>query len=258
MKKRTRINELMANWIPGAVYSIKWLKENGYSYSNLQLYKTSGWVKAIGAGVFVKTGDNVSWPGAVWALQEQLRLPVHVGGKTAIELSGNAQYIPLGKQKVHLISEPKIKLPTWFKKNNWDAEISFYSSSLFSNTLNKLPDSEGAFTFYEFGRFKIKASSRERAILEYLDQVPEKHSLSEAHEIMENLTTLRPKHLQTLLEHCSSIKAKRLFLALADRINHQWFRRLDVTKIDLGSGSRHLDGGGEFDNKYKITIGKEP
>ena len=65
MKHRTKINELIANWIPGAVYSVKWLKENGYSYSNLQIYKKSGWVKPIGAGALVKSGDEVQWQGAV-------------------------------------------------------------------------------------------------------------------------------------------------------------------------------------------------
>lgn len=255
MKKGSKINKLITNWIPGAVYSIKWLKENGYSYSNLQLYKNSGWLKSVGAGALIKNGDEVSWQGAVWALQEQLRLPIHVGGKTALELSGSAQYIPLGKQKVFLIAESKIKLPTWFKKKKWDAEISFYSSSLFDDELMKASNAEAGLATVEFGRLKVITSSRERALLEYLDQVPEKHGLNEAREIMENMMTLRPKLVQTLLVHCKSIKAKRLFLTFAERSRHSWLKKLNLTQVNLGSGSRHLVGGGIFDSKYKITIG---
>ena len=255
MKKRTKINELITNWIPGAVYSVKWLKENGYTYSNLQIYKKSGWVKAIGAGALVKSGDEVEWTGAVWALQEQLKLPLHVGGKTAIEQAGSAQYLTLDKERVFLIADPKTKLPTWFKNKKWDAEIVFLQSSLFDESLKALSIAEQGLTSVEFGRLKIVYSSRERAMLEYLDQVPERHSFTEAHEIMENLLTLRPKLVQTLLVHCKSVKAKRLFLAMADRVNHPWFKKIDLSKIDLGSGSRQLVSGGEFDSKYKITIG---
>lgn len=254
MKSRTKINELITNWVSGAVYSVKWLTDNGYSHSNLQIYKKSGWVKSIGAGALAKNGDELTWQGAVWTLQEQLKLRVHVGGKTAIEQAGSAQYLTLGRQRVFLIAEPKTKLPTWFRNTKWDAEIFFRQSSLFDQKLSAKSDAEAGLTSVEFGRLKVKFSSRERAMLEYLNQVPERHSFTEAHEIMENLITLRPKLVQTLLVHCTSVKAKRLFLALAEKVNHPWLRKLDLSKIDLGSGSRQLVRGGEFDSKYKITI----
>jgi hypothetical protein len=255
MKKRTKLNELITNWVPGAVYTVKWLKKNGYTYSNLQIYKSSGWLKSIGSGALMKSGDDIKWSGAVWALQEQLKLPVHVGGKTAIEEAGSAQYLTLGRQKVFLIAEPKTKLPTWIKKKKWDVEIIFLQSSLFDEKLKDQILSNQGLSSVEFGRLKVNYSSRERAMLEYLDQVPERHSLSEAQEIMENLISLRPKLVQTLLVHCNSVKAKRLFLALAERVKHPWVKKLDLSMVDLGIGSRQLVSGGEFDSKYKITIG---
>ena len=255
MKNRTKINELITGWVPGAVYSTKWLIKNGYSYSNLQVYKNSGWVTPIGSGAVAKKGNTIQWQGAVWALQEQLKLPAHVGGKTAIEQAGNAQYLTLGKQRVFLIAKPKTKLPTWFRNAKWNAEIIFQQSSLFDDKLNDSPNLNSGLVFVEFGHLKVLYSSRERAVIEYLDQVPERNSFTEAQEIMENMMTLRPKLVQNLLQHCTSIKAKRLFLALAERANHQWMKKLDLSKIDLGSGSRHLHGGGKFDTKYKITIG---
>jgi hypothetical protein len=256
IKIRSKLNELITHWIPGAVYSVKWLIENGYSYSNLQIYKKSGWVKSFGAGALIKNGDDVRWYGAVWNLQEQLKIPVHVGGKTAIEQAGSAQFLTLGKERIFLISEPKTKLPTWFKSKKWNADLIFLQSSLFDKKFRSFSISEQCLILVKFERLDLIYSNRERAMLEYLDLVPERHSFTEAQEIMENLVTLRPKLVQKLLEHCTSVKAKRLFLALAERVKHPWLKKLELSKIDLGTGSRQLIIGGEFDSKYKITVGK--
>ena len=72
--------------------------------------------------------------------------------------------------------------------------------------------------------------------------------------LMEGLRNLSPRRLQVLLVDCRSIKVKRLFLFMADRHNHAWFRRLDMTRIDLGSGKRSLIEGGRYDPKYRITV----
>lgn len=255
MKNRTKINKLITSWIPGAVYSVKWLVNHGFTYSNLQNYKSSGWLTPIGSGAVIKNGDEIQWQGAIWSLQRQLNLPVHVGGRTAIEYAGSAQYLTLGKQRIILVAEPKTKLPTWFKKTKWNAEIILLQSALFDDTLNERSDIDAGLTIVEFGQLTIKFSSRERAILEYLDQVPERYSFKEAAETIENLMTLRPKVVQNLLSHCTSVKTKRLFLAFSEKSGHSWLKKLDLSKVNLGSGSRQLVSGGEFDNKYKITIG---
>jgi hypothetical protein len=208
----------------------------------------------MGSGAVVKSGDVVEWQGAVWALQEQLKLPVHVGGISAIQQAGSAQYLTLGKQRVFLIAEPKTKLPVWFKQVKWDVEIVYIRATLFSNKLKASPDFEKGLTSVKFDRLNVVYSSRERAMLEYLDQVPIRHSFVEAKQIMENLITLRPKLVQILLVHCTSVKAKRLFLALAERANHPWLKKLDLSKIDLGHGNRQLVIGGKFDSKYRITV----
>ena len=71
------------------------------------------------------------------------------------------------------------------------------------------------------------------------------------------LTTLRPKLVQQLLEECSSIKAKRLFLYMAEKSDHQWFKHLDMSRIDLGKGDRLITENGRYIGKYGITIPKE-
>ncbi len=254
IKNITKIRDLITNWVPGGVYSAQWLLDHGYSYANLQKYRNSGWIQALGSGAYARSGDDIQWQSGVWGLQTQVNLPIHVGGKTAIEEAGFAQYLNLGIQRVHLFAPPHTKLPTWFKKTKWNAQIEFSHSGLFDNLTATKGKQNPSLRTVTFGKLEILYSTPERAILEYLDRVPEKYSLQEAYEIMENLITLRPKLLQDLLEHCNSIKAKRLFCAIADNLKHPWFSKLDLEKIDLGSGNRHLVNGGKFNTKYKITV----
>ena len=73
---------------------------------------------------------------------------------------------------------------------------------------------------------------------------------------MEGLTGLRPKLMQELLAACSSVKAKRLFLFLADICRHAWSEKLDVLILDLGKGKRSIVKGGRLDIRYQITVPK--
>ncbi|OZB19070.1 MAG: hypothetical protein B7X55_04085 [Rhodobacterales bacterium 34-62-10] len=76
----------------------------------------------------------------------------------------------------------------------------------------------------------IRYSSKERAVLELLDELPERESFHQVDALMEGLSDLSPRRLQTLLEACASVKVKRLFLFFADRHRHAWRSRLDVPR----------------------------
>jgi len=84
--------------------------------------------------------------------------------------------------------------------------------------------------------------------------VPKEESYEEAKLLMEGLTTLRPRVVQTLLEHCASVKVKRLFMVLAEGCRHAWVKKLDLSKVDFGKGKRMLVRGGRFDSIYNITV----
>jgi hypothetical protein len=94
-------------------------------------------------------------------------------------------------------------------------------------------------------------------ILEYLDELPKSSSYAEAKEIMENMISLSPSMVQNLLESCTSLKVKRLFLHLGEKINHPWFKKLNLDVIDLGSGKRVIFENGVLDKKYNITVPKD-
>ena len=64
-----KINHLVNEWPPGAVYLTSWLTKRGVSNQLLDRYKKSGWVEAISRGAVKRTGDKVNYQGGLYALQ---------------------------------------------------------------------------------------------------------------------------------------------------------------------------------------------
>ena len=103
-------------------------------------------------------------------------------------------------------------------------------------------------------RWRVQASSPERAILEALDELPRHGSFDNLDKIFEGLVSLRPRQLTALLGACRSVKVRRLFFVFADRHGHGWRKHLDATAIDFGSGPRALVEGGRFHSAYRISV----
>ncbi|MFI4956889.1 MAG: type IV toxin-antitoxin system AbiEi family antitoxin [Gammaproteobacteria bacterium] len=248
-----KINKLMTHLSPGSVVTAQWLKTQGISPKLAWWYVHSGWLERIGNQAYQKKGEQVNWIGAVSALQTQLQLPVHVGGKSALELQGKAHFIVMQDiAQVTLFSRPKTKIPSWIHEHPvWSTLFSIYSTSLFQQA-----ETDISLIKKTIEGVTLQLSSPERAIMELLHLVPQHQSLDEAALIMENLAYLRPNLVQSLLENCSSIKVKRLFLFLADRNQHEWLSALDMSKINLGQGKRVIGVGGEYHPKYKISVPK--
>lgn len=248
-ESKSKINQLLKVWPSGTVAVSSWLETHGVYQQLAHEYEKTAWIERIGHGAFVRSGDKVKVTGGIFALQAQLGLSIHPGGKTALELQGYAHFLPMGKEApFHLFGKPNEKLPAWFRKYNWERKIEYKTTRLFSNGQSL------GITEKSMGPFEILISAPERAIMEVLHLVPQEQSFEEAKLLMEGLTTLRPKLVQNLLESCHSVKVKRLFMFLAEDSNHQWVKRLDLSKIDLGKGKRTIEKGGHFDSKYNITI----
>ncbi len=249
IRKGTKINQLIKDWPSGTVAVHPWLQKHGVNRQLVQRYKRTDWVKPIGAGALVRSGDTVGWPGGVYALQKQLNLSVHPGGKTALQLLGLSHYLPLGRrEKISLFGDPKEKLAKWFVNYNWGPPVEYKAVALFPHQ-TKL-----GLTKHKAGMFEIDISSPERAMFEFLLLVPGSETFDEATKLMEGLTTLRPSLVQSLLEKCSSIKVKRLFLYMAESANHAWAKRLKVSRVELGRGKRVIVRAGRFDSRYRITV----
>jgi len=243
----SKINQLISDWPKGSVKLSSGLTKRGYTPDLIRIYVKGGWLKSIGYGVYKLTGDNVEWYGAIQALQVQKRSSIHPGGKTALILKGYAHYLSDSINRVDLFGNKAGLLPKWFKENDWGAQINYIQTKMFDysnvNYYSSLPYSD----------FKLLVSSPELAAMEMLSLVPKGQSFDEAAKIMEGLTTLRPQLVQDLLEECSSVKVKRLFLFLAERNEHFWLNELNIGKVNLGSGKRVIVEDGVLDTKYKIT-----
>lgn len=247
--KDQKINVLLKLQPSGIVYLTSWLTQNGFSNQLINRYKKSNWFTSIGTGAMIRSGDNIGYDGAIYALQNQANLNIHPGGKTALSLIGRAHYLELSPKKVTIFGGGNEKIPSWFLKHNWGVKIHYYSSSF-------LPANLGL-TEIELKTFSIKISGTARAMMECLFLSPRKQELLECYQIMEGLNNLRPTLVQTLLENCSSIKVKRLFLYMAEKANHSWVKYINIEKINLGSGKRSLVKNGIFNSKFEITIPTE-
>ena len=128
----------------------------------------------------------------------------------------------------------------------------YYSTNLFTEKDTDIKQSLGL-TESKNESFSIMISAPERAIMELIYHIPKHAHYEDAQLTMESLNTLRPNLVQSLMEKCNSIKVKRFFMWLAEYNQHKWVERLELEKVDFGSGKRVLFKGGFFDNKYQIT-----
>ena len=248
--KKTKINRLIQTTPRGLVMLSACLASQGYPYELQQRYRKGGWLKSIGKGAMIKTGDSPVLSGAISALQKQANHDIHIGGRSALDLSGAAHYLQVNSKEITLFTENKSSLPLWFTDNHWDIKPKIFNASLFREDKTGL-------TVYKDGELTMNISGVARAMMECLSLCPNHFPLTEAYELMEGLVTLRPAQAQMLLEQCKSVKVKRLFLYLAERVDHRWLKYIDFQSIDLGSGVRSLVNEGSYIPKYKLVLPKE-
>jgi hypothetical protein len=245
-QNKKNINLLLSNWPDGMVYTQRHLSKLGYYHDLVRRYKKSNWIEPVGTGAYKKCGDTVDWQAGISAIQSQLNLSIHPGGRTSLELLGYAHYLRF-KDRVFLFGKPGETLPKWFRDADWKKELEYHQTKVFG-------DSQLGLMTYEHQGISLQVSSPERAALEMLYLVPGTQGFDEADKIMNGLLSLRPEIVQDLLEACRSIKTKRLFLYLAERNGLPWFSDLNLNNIDLGRGKRVIVKNGKYNAKYRISI----
>lgn len=247
-ESKTKINRLINQWTMGTPAATSYLSASGFGRDLLVKYKNSGWLEPFGRGAYIRAGDKVNWLGALHTLQTQLGLFVHAGGKTALELKGYAHYLPAKQNKTFLYGPRGLILPAWFKEDRFDVKLLVTRTNIFP------AESIDGFTDFKELDFAVRISAPERAAMEMLHLVPKAVGFDEAKLIMENLVSLRPDIVQGLLTACRSVKVKRLFLYMAEKHEHAWFSKLDLSIVNLGKGKRMIVPNGRFNAKYQITV----
>ncbi len=248
----TKINQLIKKWPAGSFVTAQYLQEQGYSPALRTKYVEGGWLESAGKGAYRLPGDSIDWLGGVYALQSQLGMTVHPGGKTALSLKGAAHFVATGQgQEVFLYGRRGEQLPTWFRVYPWPDKVLYKPTELFRGDLSPFMSE------YRHKELDVRIANRELAALEMLYHVPAKQGFLEAFSIVENLATLRPNVVQRLLEKCSSVKVKRLFLFMTEKAGHPWFVKLNKAELDLGAGKRVIAKQGVLDKTYEITVPRE-
>lgn len=243
-----KLKSLLADPASSGVMTSAWLRQAGISTQLVSKYVRSGWLSSIGHGAYVRDPSRIVWQHGLNALQVQLRLPVWLGGLSALALQGFGHQLAMGRERVWLSSQDSPHLPKWFTQHDWSVEFVLANRRLFAE-----PPKEHLIV-RDSGGVLLTVSRPEWAVLEYLDRVKDRSSFEDAADLMTGATTLSPKLMQSLLEACRSIRAKRLALYFADTLQLPWLARLEVSKIDLGSGPRQIVAEGRLDSKYQITV----
>jgi len=227
-----------------------WLTKQGLSVSEQHSYAQTGWLDKVAYGVYKVAGADVSLWSAVSAYNTQLDKHCIIGAESALELKGYMHYVPMGKPLAFLYTDKLHKLPQWLLSQEWDRTIRYQTASFLGT------EDLGIEQMLVDGHMLL-VSSPERAMLESLNKPSASQSLMDIYYLMEMLTTLRPKLMQQLLENSKSVKVNRLFLYMAEKTAHPWYRSIDPSRIDIGSGRRMIVPTGKYVRKYNMTIPEE-
>ncbi len=259
-----------------------WFTRMGYSSPLRSRYVESGWLQPVTRGVFRRPLHTpgveeatvpLRWQHVVVSLQLVLERPIVVGGRTALELQGFGHYASSGPpREVHLYGDDPA--PGWLGKLPMDTAFVFHNARklfrsepiadgvrrlkaiLANDAGGDVEAVHGSLTWRRFGdgEWPIVLSTPERAVLELLDELPDKETFHQVGALMDGLANVSPRRMDGLLRECRSVKVRHLFLWFAERTGHAWLERMDRAGVDLGSGKRMLARGGKLDPKYQITV----
>jgi len=268
-----KLNQLQRDLPEGLLVDVPWLERRGYYGSLRKKYVAGGGLERPARGVYRRPRGEPSWEQVVISLQNLLRLPVSVGGRTAIDMQGYAHYVTRKHERVHLYTEDK--LPSWLSKLELGTRFEVHNRNRFLPAIGQPPNLSlfgqesgepepnatlpGALRVMSWGQWDwpLVLSTPERAALELMDALPQYETFHNVDVTMEGLVDLGPRRMQKLLEEATSVKVKRLFLFFADRHQHSWLKHIQRDKIDLGKGKRMIVKGGKLDPQYNITVPKE-
>jgi len=260
-----KINRLLAELGDTHPVSSRWLRAHGYTNSLVAHYVRNGWLVSPARGVYLRQGGHLQWDGVVHSLQIREGLALHVGGRFALSLHGHEHYLRLGDAGTVTLYGAKPP-PGWVGKLPMKERFAFSGNGSFKPPAVTLTANTPDAALAEQGLMwdgtgasnnALVCSTPERAMLELCAGVSDAALVYEADALMQAMTTLRPQRVSSLLRQCGSIKAKRLFLALAERHQHAWLPHVSLDNVNLGQGKRVLVSGGHLHPIYHITLPRD-
>lgn len=257
-----KLNPLLSGLGDASLVTSRWLRAHHYSNSLVAGYVSSGWLVSPARGVYMRNGGRLQWDGVVRSLQVGEELPLHVGGRFALSLNGYEHYLRLGDAgEITLYGAERP--PGWLAKLSLTQRFEYLGKGPFDLSPDSPMGELSELALYDLGLQWYQAapgadalicSTAERGMLELCAGVSNAALVYEVDALMQAMTTLRPQRVGLMLRCCRSIKAKRLFLALAERHQHAWLPYVSLEGVDLGRGKRALIPGGRLHPTYQITL----
>lgn len=260
-QREEKLKPLLNDLPPGYLVDAAWLVARKIDRKSIFNYVEKGWLEKVARGIyrrpdpeiFAIDGNN-DWRRTVLSIQHLMQWSCHVGGQTAIALAGFEHYVRFDDTAaIYLYG----RTPTWMKRLPNAERFRHRTNALFGDTrvgVSGAGDNKDGNLDQASAPRSLIQSTPERAILEWLNELPNKATFHSIDVVFEGLATLRPKLLTSLLQDCRSIKVKRLFFVFADRHHHAWWKYLDKNQIDLGVGPRALVEGGKMHPQYSIYV----
>lgn len=242
----------LVNHVPlGALVLQPWLSKHEISYSLAQKYAQNGWLHKLGSGVYYRPDGNSDrtpgWPEAVYALQQQLEMPVHLAGLSSLAEQGLAHYLQFRTTDVWLGITAQQKAPQWltrFTELQW----------LYCRNSKMSGFQEKDFSIVTVNGQQLRASCAELAAYEMVDAIGKHISFEHAAELFQGLVQLSPRKVQSILSRSQAVATNRIFLFLGHYYQHSWVNLLSESEINLGVGKRQVVVGGHLDPGYQITV----
>ena len=113
---KTNLKSLLLYMGDNQVMTASFLLKQGYSYENLKGYIRSGYIDSLGRGAYCKAGTHPSIEAAISAMSEQLGVPVHLGGRTALAKRGYVHFVPFA-DIFGIPGLEKLQAIQWKRKN---------------------------------------------------------------------------------------------------------------------------------------------
>ncbi|MCB9228237.1 MAG: type IV toxin-antitoxin system AbiEi family antitoxin domain-containing protein [Deltaproteobacteria bacterium] len=243
----SKIQKLLDKTPEKALITAYYLRQKEVSRQLAQSYVDSGWLERIHNGVYKRKNVELSWYGAVYSLQRQLNLPVHVSGESALKIHNIFHHVTMDQinEPIFLEGPPKTQIPHWFER--------LFLKRVYYRRSSVLPANIGIDSMMIPDGFKIDVSSPERALLEVLIQVTDDHRFDDASNLTDSFRTWNFDLLLELLQSCKSYKAKRLLMFFGYFHNIEPLMHL-ADQIDLGKGKIQVVTRGKYNAKYQITV----
>lgn len=250
----TKLSKAFKVWPHGTVAATRWFESIGIARQQLASFQRAGWLESLGHGAYKRSDDTtLSWEGSVYALQRHYDYKLHVGARTALELEGLAYNMRFGTPMIFLLTRDRNFLPGWAADPKQSAgTFTLIRMRLFANGIDETEDYHAT-----NANFFITKSCREQALLEMLAVAGKNQDLDEALHVFEKTRTVNVAKMQKLLESCTSVKAKRLFMVMAQFFQMDWLHLINANRIDFGSGPRMLVREGHYVKDFQISVPKE-